>query len=387
MGLGADRGLRGLGVSVTRQGGFGVIGPIRLIGPIGRIFVWLVVAVVFLFVSGSSVAQDAKSKDILSIKAPPIDRLLHIVTFAAPSVGREMKYMAILPENYDDTDGFYPVLYLLHGFSQNYTVWPRMGVPEYTETLDLIVVMPDGGNSWFINWADSVGDQKNNWEDYIVKDLIAHVDATFRTIPRREGRAINGLSMGGYGALTIGLRNPETFIAIGSHSGALTYARNAQETLEAGEDPLYRREPPPESNDPRERNIPEGIAIPGFTTQAERYPLGAPFLTVEQCTAHDPYALIFETPREKLPHIYIDCGLSDGLITESVELMQLMLANGIQFTYGQGPGEHRPSYWTRAVGQSIGVQFSIMQRAIAFLEMAPAPVEAEAEAAVTPDEN
>ena len=58
--------------------------------------------------------------------------------------------------------------------------------------------------------------QKNAWEDFIVKDLIGHVDATYRTIARREGRAINGLSMGGYGGLTVGLRHPDLFCSIGS---------------------------------------------------------------------------------------------------------------------------------------------------------------------------
>ena len=70
--------------------------------------------------------------------------------------------------------------------------------------------------------------QKNAWEDYIVKDLIGHVDGTYRTIAKREGRAINGLSMGGYGALMLGLRHPDMFCSIGSHSGALAFAERGE---------------------------------------------------------------------------------------------------------------------------------------------------------------
>src|SRR5205085_11565861 len=125
----------------------------------------------------------------------------------------------------------YPVLYLLHGLTGNYTNWARMGVPRYARAYDLIVVMPDGGNAWYVNWAKSEDGQKNDWEDAIIKDLIGHVDASSRTVAQREGRAINGLSMGGYGALMLGLKHPDLFCSIGSHSGALSFARQSAERI------------------------------------------------------------------------------------------------------------------------------------------------------------
>jgi S-formylglutathione hydrolase FrmB len=101
--------------------------------------------------------------------------------------------------------------------------------------------MPDGDDGWYSNWASPPPDyatclagqrgfgvepdmhtycvKKASYEDYIVKDLIAHVDATYRTIPERRARAIGGLSMGGFGALTLGLRHRDRFAAIVSHSG------------------------------------------------------------------------------------------------------------------------------------------------------------------------
>src|SRR5262245_31994670 len=127
------------------------------------------------------------------------------VEFDSPSVGRKMKYNLVLPAGYEKSTERYPVLYLLHGLTSNYTAWARMKVPEYARAYDLIVVMPDAGNSWYVNWAKSEDGQKNAWEDAIIKDLIGHVDATYRTIAKREGRAINGLSMGGFGGLTLGL--------------------------------------------------------------------------------------------------------------------------------------------------------------------------------------
>ena len=77
--------------------------------------------------------------------------------------------------------------------------------------------MPDAGNSWYTNYEESANGQTNDWADHIVQDVVNHVDWNFRTIARREGRAINGLSMGGYGAIMLGLRHPEMFISNRHH--------------------------------------------------------------------------------------------------------------------------------------------------------------------------
>ena len=136
---------------------------------------------------------------------------LETVEFFSPAVDRTMKYNILLPRDYESSSQRYPVLYLLHGLTQNYTAWGLSnGSPFYAGLYaDLIVVMPDVGNSWYVNWAENAGGQKNDWEDYIVRDVVNHVDWNFRTIARREGRAIAGLSMGGYGSITLGLRHPE----------------------------------------------------------------------------------------------------------------------------------------------------------------------------------
>lgn len=95
-----------------------------------------------LFVPGSLSAQAPQYKTI---------------PFESPSVGRTMKYNIVLPVNYDQSTDRYPVLYLLHGLTSNYTAWVRMNVPKYAAPLDLIVVMPDVGNSWYVNWCKVIG--------------------------------------------------------------------------------------------------------------------------------------------------------------------------------------------------------------------------------------
>jgi S-formylglutathione hydrolase FrmB len=287
---------------------------------------------------------------------------IQTVEFFSESVARPTKYNIVLPRSYDASDRRYPVLYLLHGLTQNYQAWSRQGVGFYAPLFDMIIVMPDAGNSWYVNWATSEGGQKNDWEDHIVRDVIGHVDTNYRTIASREGRAINGLSMGGYGGLTLGLRHPDLFVSIGSHSGALEYARGNMERIRSGapprggqrtaEDETRRRRPNPE------------IGINGFSSQEERTPQGAAFVTVEHAERYDPFALITDVPKDQLPHIYIDCGTEDGLIDAAKAFAQILLEHDIPFDFMQMPGGHDPGFWTQAIGHSMSIQYEVMQRAL-----------------------
>ena len=287
---------------------------------------------------------------------------IQTVEFFSASVERPTKYNIVLPRSYESSDRRYPVLYLLHGLSQNYQAWSRQGVRFYAPLFDMIIVMPDAGNSWYVNWAQSDGGQKNDWEDHIVRDLIGHVDANYRTIATREGRAINGLSMGGYGGLTLGLRHPDLFVSIGSHSGALEYASGNMERIRSGAPPRGRQRSPEQEARRRQPN-PE-IGIDGFSSQVDRTPLGEPFVTVEDAERYDPFSLIPEVPRDQLPHIYVDCGTEDGLIDAAKAFIQILLDNDIPFDFMQMPGGHNPGYWTQALGHSMSIQYEVMQRAL-----------------------
>lgn len=282
------------------------------------------------------------------------------VEFDSPAVGRKMKYNIVVPARYDEAKGQrYPVLYLLHGYSGNYTNWAALGVPAYARAYDLIVVMPDGGNGWYVNWAKSDDGQKNYWGDAIAKDLVGHVDANFRTIARREGRAINGLSMGGYGGLVVGLRNPGMFCSVGSHSGAVAWAKQAGERIKAGKT-AAKKFAKELSKEPR-----KGIDIPGFNSQFERSPKGVMFTTHEETAAHDPFALALKAPRDQLPHIYLDCGFEDNLYKSNAELAKLLLDNKITHTFAQSPGKHDGAFWRRMVRQSMAVQYAVIQENLA----------------------
>ena len=298
-------------------------------------------------------------------EAPPLPEGLQTVEFYSPAVDRTMKYDIVLPPDYEQGDSEYPVLYLLHGYMQNYTVWGRnLGAAFYAKSLnDLILVLPDAGNTWFVNYAQSESGN-DRWEDYLIEDVIGHVDANFRTIDRREGRAIAGLSMGGFGAFALGLRHPEMFISLGSTSGALNFARDRAAAIAAGESlaPRERSAEQQRAIDRADEFISGIIDIPGFSKQDERTPNGIEFTTEEQALAYDPFQIIFNVTKSRLPHFYIDAGTEDGLVSVAREFMGLLLMNDVPFDFMQSRGKHNSEYWRRSIGHMMTVQYEVMQR-------------------------
>jgi S-formylglutathione hydrolase len=131
-----------------------------------------------------------------------------------------------LPPDYDEESGRrYPVLYLLHGVLDDPTIWIEpvyqgMTIQATMDSLigagavrEMIVVMPNGkntyGGSYYRNSATT-----GNWGDAIARDLVAHVDREYRTIPSAGNRAIAGHSMGGYGAIHLGMLHPDVFSVV-----------------------------------------------------------------------------------------------------------------------------------------------------------------------------
>jgi S-formylglutathione hydrolase FrmB len=142
----------------------------------------------------------------------------------SPSIGKELKFAIHLPPSYDtDTKRRFPVLYFLHGMNGNEGEYQRRGVAAAVERLrkegkigEMIVVAPAGENSFYLNSKNGV-----RYEDAIIKDLIPHVEKTYRAIGTSAGRAIQGLSMGGYGAMLLAFKHPEMFSSVTAHSSAL----------------------------------------------------------------------------------------------------------------------------------------------------------------------
>jgi len=142
-------------------------------------------------------------------------------TGVVTSTDPQQEYTIYLPPCYDQlTDQHYPVLYLLHGQTYSMDQWIRLGVPQVVdemffsgESVPFIVVFPND-DKWNLIAGTFFGER-------LINALIPHIDATYRTLPDRDHRALGGLSRGGGWTAEVGFANPQLFVSLGMHSPAV----------------------------------------------------------------------------------------------------------------------------------------------------------------------
>ena len=153
------------------------------------------------------------------------------------ALARPVDVRILLPEGYGAAAARkrrYPVLYLLHGTSGRAADWTTTGDAERaTAGRPLIVVMPDAGydgdgGGWFTDWFNAGAGGLPKWETFHMRQLVPWVDRVLRTVADRRGRAIYGLSQGGFGALSYAARHPDRFVAAGAYSGAVETSADPQ---------------------------------------------------------------------------------------------------------------------------------------------------------------
>lgn len=147
-------------------------------------------------------------------------------TIRVPSPeGGQRVFAVLLPASYDTGDARYPVLFLLHGGGQDHTAFAsRSRIMQAARRMEMIVVMPAADRAVGSRGADAMA----AYEDYLARDLVAYVDANYRTDPNPTSRAIAGISQGGMFAATTALRHPGVFGTVGAFSAAFRAARVAQ---------------------------------------------------------------------------------------------------------------------------------------------------------------
>lgn len=233
-----------------------------------------------------------------------------------------------LPPGYDDQpDTRYRTLTLLHGAWGWEWDWPCKGAACETagrmiaagEIEPIIIAMPNDGlhreGTLYLNWADG----SRRCEDWIARDLTAYLDANLRTKAEREARCISGLSMGGFGAMNIGLRNRTVFGSIASHSGFFSVVEEA--------------------------NL--------FWDQFHDQAIGSP----DRARANSPLHYIGDIPEAELPRIRFDCGKDDFLFQPNEAMHARMVELGIEHTYEVYPGAHTWEYWTEHLKDSLRFHF------------------------------
>ena len=164
--------------------------------------------------------------DLTETRHEQLDARLLELGFTTKALPSETNVRVLLPDDYDASSSTrYPVLYLLHGCCDfdvdGSRAWTVHGEAEQaTKGLPLIVVMPAGGRGgMYSNWQSAGAQGRPQWETYHLGQLIPWIDAHLRTIASREGRAIAGLSMGGFGAMKYAALHPDRFLAAASFSG------------------------------------------------------------------------------------------------------------------------------------------------------------------------
>ena len=181
-------------------------------------------ALAALALTAASEPAQAAPAEATVVSEQRIDARLRELTLDAPALAASTRVRVLLPDGYESAGHRrYPVLYLLHGAGGDESNWTVAGdAAEATAGRPLIVVMPDGGEAgWYANWSNGGAGGPPAWETYHVSELIARIDQRYRTVAARRGRAIAGLSMGGFGAFSYASRHPDLFTAAASYSGGV----------------------------------------------------------------------------------------------------------------------------------------------------------------------
>jgi S-formylglutathione hydrolase FrmB len=249
--------------------------------------------------------------------------LLHVVAKAASvdtiniysaAMHKSSKCVIVLPDSYQHKMNRFPVVYLLHGYSGNYSDWIKK-VPEIKNDADqfqLIIVCPDGNyNSWYF---DSPADSSIRYETYISSEVPHYIDSAYHTIATKNSRAIAGLSMGGQGALSLAWKHSDTFGAAGSMSGVqdLVPWKNHYELSKVLGDTLH--------NDNFYRN--------------------------------SVVNMVKEIPSQ-IPALIFDCGVNDPFIETNRHLHSELLLLKIAHDYTERNGAHTWGYWSNAIGYQL----------------------------------
>lgn len=230
--------------------------------------------------------------------------------FFSQSLGRHVTYTVILPDPATAGPGPYPVLYQLHGRSDDHTAWVRYSnLVRHVAGLPFIVALPDGGVSFWLNCGPT-----QRYEDFMIHDLSEHLAQAFHVRPGKA--AIGGLSMGGFGALRLGLKYSERFASVWGHSSAVWDTGELKQMS----------------------NLIDELRTEFSET--------------------DVYGLAAQVAKERdggaeFPIITFDCGTEDFLIEQNRRFHRHLDELGIPHTYKEHPGAHTWEYWDEHVKEAL----------------------------------
>lgn len=289
-------------------------------------------------------------------------------TLWSPSLGAYKALVVYLPPSYRTADRTrFPLLVYLHGRSGNERTWVDAGALHRTmDSLarsgapEAIIAMPDGDDGWYATW-NQLGDVNacradttrrepaatycvpwTRYDDYIARDIVSHMDARYRTKANRESRGIAGLSMGGFGAITVALQYPDVFAAAASHSGVVS--------------PRYLG-PTPFAPPPRYANTTAELqAAAGNLWSDLRWVMGKDTIG---WNARDPGQLAQRLQQRAapggphLPQLLFDVGVADKYVDQNRDVHATLTRLGVPHRYAEWPGAHTWNYWQAHAAESL----------------------------------
>jgi S-formylglutathione hydrolase FrmB len=206
-----------------------VLGPARRILTMGLLGALAILFTIYGVTAQSRVNSVAASPPALTL---PGGASVQFLDFDSQALHGRGQYSIFFPPSYQRSEQTYPVIYFLHGLFNDHTSWtdPQYGnIPGKIEQLmldgkipEMILVHPNGGRSFYTNYHDG----SLRYEDFVVQELVAHVESTYRVRPGRKNRAIAGTSMGGYGALKIAMKHPDLYAAVVAQSPIVFLTKN-----------------------------------------------------------------------------------------------------------------------------------------------------------------
>ena len=248
---------------------------------------------------------------------------------ASKILNRDVHYSIYLPSDYNISDRSYPVTYLLHGYGDADDGWIQFG--EINRLADkaitdgtippMIIVTPDGFKSFYINAADG----SLSYEDFFIKELIPHIEKTYKVKSEKRFRGIAGLSMGGYGALLYGLKYPKLFAAAAPLSAVVW----SNSDISTASDNIYNSL---------------------FATADKKNVKGTDRINAAWLQ-NSPLHLIETKTIEELSSVkyWIDCGDDDYLSVGNANLHIAMTNKKIPHEFRVRDGAHSWTYWRTGV--------------------------------------
>ena len=238
------------------------------------------------------------------------------------SLSKYEKISIILPQDYNKGNK-YPVIYLLHGLYASMNEWlNQTNIKEYAERFPFIFVMPNADDSWYVN---SFNDTTKQYDSYITKDLYNYISKNYSVDLNYE--ALVGYSMGGYGSLILGLRNPTHYWFIGAMSASLDIPEHIKDLKKYNRDWLA-----PTLNE-------------AFGNATKKF-----------LDSYDPFILYKSVKPEDLPYIYLVTGIDESFkerILFHRAFSDSLRVYGAKYEYHETLGKHSYKFWNREVIQIL----------------------------------